>query len=467
MAAHSPWPPGKTHKRINPIHVGLLSIALVTAAPFWYASQMLQYTTNVSFQGEGTVLGSALLSKYTPLSEMQSEEYKILFEQKYMQFARLTPLNNPIVQEAFSKVKTVEYFHNDGYYKDNCQQAFPAGTAGYLTVQQHKIQCEWKDFRNRMDMRRQVPYVVIGSDVKKPWENNTKDITLVMMGSSDRLHKLLTQLQQWKGPVSVALYVTKEKHIDQAFDFIRRNFDTVLHQVSFHFFLEKLQGTFNQKLFPHNHLRNCAMNFTDTDHMIYVDMDFVVGGGSNPYRSMTNLLNTEPSIAEELQNQTLLVLPAFEMLEASYKDEIHKTFVPKSKKELTRMVLNEASVQPFHWDRVKQGHQATNFDVWYQNSSGVSYPIAFERGFEPYVLGKKEDFHFYWPRFRGFGFNKASWLQEAHNRGFRYAVLRDFYVFHVGLEGRKKAAGNSSFTKEEFFFFHDYLDANFRKKSPK
>jgi hypothetical protein len=93
--------------------------------------------------------------------------------------------------------------------------------------------------------------------------------------------------------------------------------------------------------------------------------------------------------------------------------------------------MKKAVVAPFHQSIFSVGHRATNFATWYENSTAPFFFIEYELGFEPYVVGLRHNIAEFWPHFRGFGVNKYSWFLELHLEGFSFAVLRDFFVFHV------------------------------------
>merc|ERR1712127_842484 len=42
-----------------------------------------------------------------------------------------------------------------------------------------------------------------------------------------------------------------------------------------------------------------------------------------------------------------------------------------------------------------------------------------------------------WSRFRGYGFNKLSWFLQLDRAGYKFAVLRDYFVTHIGHPSHK------------------------------
>jgi hypothetical protein len=53
--------------------------------------------------------------------------------------------------------------------------------------------------------------------------------------------------------------------------------------------------------------------------------------------------------------------------------------------------------------------------------------------YEPYVIGyaREPDVPQYCQSFRGFGYNKWTWIMEAYFTGFQFAVLKDSFVVHI------------------------------------
>lgn len=71
----------------------------------------------------------------------------------------------------------------------------------------------------------------------------------------------------------MALYITMHGDVRQAFDFFRKNEKALQKKKkTFHLFFEKNQD----KFYTHNLLRNCALNYTDTEYIINLDMDLML-----------------------------------------------------------------------------------------------------------------------------------------------------------------------------------------------
>ena len=208
----------------------------------------------------------------------------------------------------------------------------------------------------------------------------------------------------------------------------------------------------------HNYLRNLAMNSIDTEYVINSDIDFCVN--ANAYSGLVNLLQTDKTVRDSLENNTLLVLPAFENTFHVDKEDV--SLAPKDKADVTKQVKELKTAEAFHLQKYRPGHGPTDFEKWYANETDAVYFIKYEKGFEPYVLAKKEGLPQFWPGFRGFGYNKVSWLEEAHRMGYKYGVLRDFFVFHIG-QSSTNLWPHGWVTREYRYRFSAHLDRQYPK----
>jgi hypothetical protein len=252
------------------------------------------------------------------------------------------------------------------------------------------------------------------------------DITLLTHLSTSYLSKLKLQAEWWHGPISAAIVVTNESEAKDLLDFIKAN-QAILRMTSFHVLVE---ANSEPNSYPYNILRNMAMREAESDYILALDVDFVTEG----YQRLVELVRENTMVKDALHSNRLLVLPAFENTRAG----ANAVAIPQSKADVVKMVEG-GLVTPFEIHIFPPGHKPTNFSKYYQNETDVLYDIEYRRNFEPYFLAYRHGLPRYWNDFRSFFYNKCSYFVEAHLMGYKFSVLRDFFVFHMGKSGRPPA----------------------------
>jgi hypothetical protein len=295
------------------------------------------------------------------------------------------------------------------------------------------------------------------------------DVTMATHTSVSKLERLLYQIEKWAGPTSVAMYLSSKEQIREFLDWYRDNSDLLRPYTTFHVVLERPADNVP---YPHNILRNLALDHVKTDYFLALDVDFLMN--RNCHSEMKTLIATHTPTRHALKhNKTLFVLPAFERFDFGH--DLTPDLIPDTKAGL-KIMLENGTVAPFHLDVFPPGHGPTDFPKWLdlpdkgespgppQPDEAVSYPIDFVHKFEPYVLGYRFGVPRYWPYFRGFGFDKLSWLMEAHYAGYRYEVLHDYFVVHMNHDKPNSGITNS----DEFmnnlkrvFLFNTYLNEKY------
>lgn len=373
------------------------------------------------------------------------------------------PKPEPFANEALSQFRRYVKFVNDyspavdtvrDFFSKtftSCPEASTVDGTEMLLIQQ-RILCEWKNFTESEKLRRQIVSVIYPHQYEiKDW-----DITLATQGSVDRLGRLLDGTKRWNGPISAAIYIHQEASIAEFINFFQEN-RNALNGTSFHLFFEKI-STPKDNEYPHNYLRNLAMSNIQTNYVINIDMDFVVN--ANAHDDLVELIKTDNNVRRHLDNRTVLVLPAFE--NTFHLDEEDVSLAPPTKAEVIEQVKVLKTAEAFHLKKYQPGHGPTNFERWYANKTQAIYDIDYEVGFEPYLLARKDGLPLFWTGFRGFGFNKKSWVEEVHRMGYKFAVLRDHFVFHVGQSSTEISP--KSWVKREYkFVFLPYLDKEYTK----
>jgi hypothetical protein len=266
---------------------------------------------------------------------------------------------------------------------------------------------------------------------------------------------------------AVAVYITNNKHIDAFFEFAEEN-RGILQNTSFHFVLEK-----TTQAYPHNILRNVAMQTIESDYFVALDVDFIPAP-KNSYEGLVSLLQSNHTVRDELrENRRLFIIPAFELFARDGQTEATEDMLPHSKEDIAEMVKNQA-MQPFE-KGFARGHLATNHPKWLElvkGQKGISY-YTLDRTqkrrlkyFEPFVLGYRPGIPRYWEDLRGFGWDKISFFQECIAAGYVYAVLCDFYCVHLNHPdpSRESQSAMERLNEPYVIQFKNYKEKMYPKK---
>eukprot|EP00980_Cylindrotheca_fusiformis_P014412 scaffold3840_cov129-Cylindrotheca_fusiformis.AAC.8 len=282
------------------------------------------------------------------------------------------------------------------------------------------------------------------------------DIVMVTQLSPSKFNNLLVQMKYWNGPASVAIYLKSIEDIDTFFDLIDQKAEYI-DQVSFHLVLEKTRLLY----YPVNLLRQVAMETVESHYYLAMDVDLI----PLPSDCHKKLSATYANIERADKKWTLFVLPAFSLYPQKGETTASEHRLPMSKQEVRKMVNKREMGQFWKKEGFPQGHRPTSNEIWLKGESADAYyNISISRResteYEPYILGFKPGIPRYWDgknhakvvwpnrqatnstdlfflpilyfsEFRGFGYNKISFLHELYLMGYRYAVLYDFYCVHL------------------------------------
>jgi hypothetical protein len=270
---------------------------------------------------------------------------------------------------------------------------------------------------------------------------DSDQVTVTVHAGTSKFQRLLFSIERWGGPVSAAVYVKSEDDIRQLLEYCHVHASS-LQFTDIHVLMEK-----TQEAYPHNLLRQAALNYRSTDYFLTLDVDFVTPPQAS--RDLDALVRSDSALVQKLQDKTLMVLPAFagnEPVDDSKLLQKGGCSLPRNKQEAIQFVQEKHNMTPFHTERFSMGHGPTNYDKWFTMANknppkddSSFYLIDYGLKYEPYVLGysnhkrqARDDLPpDYWAGFRGYGFNKWTWLAEAYFSGFQFGVLRDFFVVHM------------------------------------
>lgn len=270
-------------------------------------------------------------------------------------------------------------------------------------------------------------------------------ITLVTQMSVDetKLQRLLDVAARWTGYISVAVYVKPETlapgsaYIEDAvrqLDEYREDNSHELRMVRFHLVVDERGAQASH--YPHNYLRNIAMDNAPTDLVFLTDIDFIPSIGSHDY--LKGHFEKSSLLQGDLD---LLVLPAFERILAPGESELTVTVdnLPPTKKDLLQMMEEEPGQYTQFHHFFDEGHGPTNYSHWYNATE--PYEIKYALNYEPYyVVRKSSELPPLWEHFSGFGRNKVTWVEEMALAGYNFNVAPEPFLIHINHDYNKQDA---------------------------
>ena len=273
-----------------------------------------------------------------------------------------------------------------------------------------------------------LPYVC-GSDLSV--KANAISIATQTDASPNRLDRLVQMAERWDGYISVAIYGKKDeeddfqRHIES---FWNDHAKDLKDKVIIHLVIDGRQEEegYDDMHYPHNILRNIAMEHTPTDLVFYNDIDFIPSVDSHAMllKHLSSMPEDQPSV---------MIMPAFErkLFEGEVESQIITQDVPFSKANLlSQLDTNFERITPFH-ENYAYGHGPTDYARWYR--AAEPYEVEYDLDYEPYFVvdKKKWDVPLFWEHFTGFGKNKQSWVEELAVAGFRFYVCPDAIIVHI------------------------------------
>lgn len=322
-----------------------------------------------------------------------------------------------------------------------------------------------------------------------------QDVSLVTQGSLSHLDHLDLMSKRWNGLISVALFV-QVKEIPMAMDIIillRKCFPLIRSTTSFHLvyplkspdkypnlhiinpksnkfwssivtesvtrcdhnnkitnstsinnccsnILSKLFTDIKSKsmnyfnveriAYPNNLLRNVGRRYSLTEFILVIDIDMVTS---------INLRDSFLTFAKEnkLFENTLkldkvsYVVPVYEVHRDTRSQDI------ASDKNSLLDLISTGKARPFYIELCKKCQRPTEYESWekevMREKLSILYEVEWKDPWEPFYLSRNTA-PMYDERFRQYGFNRISNLCELHIAGYRFAVLNNAFIIHIGLK---------------------------------
>jgi hypothetical protein len=258
-----------------------------------------------------------------------------------------------------------------------------------------------------------------------------------MTAGTAKLQRLQDLASRWSddgGYISVAIYVPDE----EAANSTSKSLQTYFQQNSVLFKRTIVQLVIDERPkgrspheYPVNIMRNIAMDSAPTDHIIYIDVDFIpsVGAHSHLVKQFSLM------VASTSKKKMALIVPAFERKLSKYEDEsssIESFLLPPQKSDLLHLITSMGSnntIVPFHMESFPAGHGPTEYHRWFKATE--PYKVEYAYGFEPYFVIDKKNTPPFWEYFRGRHLDKISWVGELFLAGHAFHVDPSCFLIHI------------------------------------
>lgn len=291
-----------------------------------------------------------------------------------------------------------------------------------------------------------LPQLKIEHKIDTKKQRSKTDVTLVTQLSFERLYMLEGQCAVWSGVISAAVYIalvdgkavtvelnsnqdphlTPMEHIRQKFEEFHRVTEAKsLCKLDLQLVSQTVESVWLSALYPVNAMRNRAIANSRTDVILLLDVDFW------PAAELSELMQQPgkyESLLQAVNSGSAIVLPAFETGDSGdIGVEVAREAVLGGK-DTAAMMFWDGRIKPFHTDRYKAGHRATDFRKWL--TAAHPYRIRYEEGFEPYVLVARKFVPWTDERFVGYRKNKVVHLLHLSNLGLQFVVHPGAFVVH-------------------------------------
>jgi len=289
---------------------------------------------------------------------------------------------------------------------------------------------------------------------KNPSESdpNTVSICTQMHVSPITMARILDIASNWQGQVSVAVLLdnaaTAKQDIEVISKFRSKNRDILKNKFEFHLVknsMDTIQG------YPHNLLRNVAINNAVTDYVMLLDVDFI------PSKSTFDDIQKHIKSMEDMERKKLLVVPAFET-DTKIPLTDKQVSLPATKNELiTAINAIDTTYKPFR-NKWYVFHGPTNYKKWYETEE--QYSVNYGVNYEPYfVVHRSAHLPPLWEHFFGYGYNKISWVKELAMAGYKFDILPESFIVHINHSSHSgKPRTMTEHTLQEYYLiFHEYL----------
>lgn len=284
---------------------------------------------------------------------------------------------------------------------------------------------------------------------RAPGQRAEDDIAVLTQLSVERLSMLRSQCRVWTKEINAVVYVPHMKDfgvisgdvpalngsslagiahlVDNFYQELEKD-ETSNCRLNMELVVEEFETWEDPawSLYPTNSLRNRALMMAKGDAVLLLDVDFL------PSRSLSTMYSgaKHRELIDVLDKKQAYVLPAFQTTNTGSEGVLLANRVAVDGKSSIVDAFSTQDVIGFQVDQYAQGHGPDNFSEWVNATS--PYRIPYQKGYEPYLLMKREFVPWFDERMRGYSRNKivqVNLLAEQLNVGL--LGHEEGFVVHV------------------------------------
>lgn len=291
-------------------------------------------------------------------------------------------------------------------------------------------------------------YMFIPNIVTPHSPDDNENLTICSQSTVNNLHYLKNMSQTWDGPISVTVFTHGYDTVFalHTIAYMHACFETVKHSVSFHIAYPILHPPSNIKTilnmdmhcnnveslltdkskvnygdqipYPHNILRNIAIEYSSTPYILMIDIDMVPSYDLNRlFQQFIRRRSISAGIGNNSKDQKMVyVIPAFES----------RTHIGRCDKESLLKEWDLNNIRPFYEHVCWKCQKVTEYEKW-RGLPGlhfldIGYILQWENPWEPFYIAKKQDLPLYDGRFKQYGFNRISQVSCIGQAGFEHST---------------------------------------------
>lgn len=301
-------------------------------------------------------------------------------------------------------------------------------------------------------------YMIVPNIVTPVSGSGNETLSLCSQTTANHLHYLKDLTETWQGPVSVTVFTHGADTVFAlyAITYMHRCFEKVQSSVRFHIAypilhppvhlnailnlemhcdnFESLKSDENKLnydyeiSYPHNVLRNIAIQYSSTPYIFIIDIDMTPSKDLSEQFGQFIRRHSASSLKGDNGEKLVYVVPAFE----SQSD------LKILDKKLLVKEWDSQNVRPFYKSVCWKCQKVTDYERWQSLPNlfflDVGYILEWEDPWEPFYIAKKEDLPLYEGKFKQYGFNRISQVCELHVAGYQFAVLNNAFLVHRGFK---------------------------------